>query len=258
MLHSTVQKLRKKGKKSGFSITPCVNVIEELREIKDEDELKLIQRSVTLNEEVFRSAREQLKPGMTEIEFALLIESTMKLMGAEKPSFDSIVASSLNSASPHAFPTRKRIAKNKPLTIDMGLVLKGYCSDMTRTFVPGKATKKYKNIHRVVREAQLAGMAAVRAGVKGSKVDAAARKIIEEAGYGEYFGHSLGHGVGLAVHEKPSVSGPSKTVLKEGMVITIEPGIYIPGWGGIRLENMVVVEKEGCLNLNQDKTWLDI
>ena len=182
----------------------------------------------------------------------------MRQEGAERKSFDTIVASGDNSALPHAVPSMTRVVKNRPLTIDMGLVLHGYCADMTRTFVPGRASAEYKKLHRIVRKAQLAGIAAVRAGVSGKKVDQAARQVIAEAGYGQYFGHSLGHGVGLAVHEAPRVSKAGVQKLKEGMIITIEPGIYIPEWGGLRLEDMVVVRKNGCENLNRNTTWLDI
>ena len=140
----------------------------------------------------------------------------------------------------------------------MGLILNGYCSDMTRSFYFGKADKQYVKIHRIVRLAQKKGIAAVRAGATASEIDKAARDVINEAGYGKYFGHALGHGVGMAVHENPRVSPKSRKRLKAGMVITIEPGIYIPGWGGIRLENMVVVRENGCEDLNTDTTCLDI
>ena len=129
---------------------------------------------------------------------------------------------------------------------------------MTRTFVPGKPDATYCKIHQLVRKAQLAGMAAVRDGARACDVDRAARKIIADGGYGQYFGHSLGHGVGLAIHEEPRVSSRNRRKLRTGMIITIEPGIYIPGWGGIRLENMVVVREDCCENLNTDTTWLDI
>jgi Xaa-Pro aminopeptidase len=178
--------------------------------------------------------------------------------GAEGPSFATIVASGANSALPHAVPGRQPIAKDGSLTIDMGLVRDGYCSDMTRNLVPGRASDRYLELHRLVRKAQLAGIAAIRAGVRGCDADRAARSIIADAGYGEYFGHSLGHGVGLAVHEEPRLSVRNRKQLKAGMVVTVEPGIYVPGWGGIRLENMVVVHADGCENLNCDTTWLDI
>ena len=140
----------------------------------------------------------------------------------------------------------------------MGLVLDGYCSDMTRNFVLGSADKTYTKIHRIVRQAQLAGIEAVKPGRQMKEVDRAARKVIADSGYGKYFGHALGHGVGLAVHEAPSLSFRSRRKLRPGMIVTIEPGIYIPGWGGVRLENLVVVRENGCEVLNSDTTFLDI
>ncbi|CAG34855.1 M24 family metallopeptidase [Desulfotalea psychrophila] len=257
-LHSFAKSLREKLGTVGVTTTPSLNLIEKMRLIKDEDEIDAIRRSVLLNEAVFQEVYADLKPGITETELAIKIEATMRRRGAERPSFDTIVASGKNSALPHAVPGMDKIRKESPLTIDMGLILDGYCSDMTRTFVLGKPGKKYLKYHRLVRRAQLAGMKAVRAGVTGQEVDAVARKIISDAGYGEYFGHSLGHGVGLAVHENPRLSFSNNKKLREGMIVTVEPGIYIPGWGGIRLENMVVVRKDGCENLNQDTTFLDL
>lgn len=258
LLHSTHLSFEKAFRKIGISLTPLSGVIEKMREIKDADEIKAIRKSVALNEQVFQTVFSQIRPTMSEIEVALAIEQTMRRLGAESTSFDSIVASGDNSALPHAVPTRAKVVENRPLTIDMGLVLDGYCSDMTRTFVPGKASKKYKKIQRVVREAQLAGLAAIRPGITGKEADRAARDVIEHAGYGKYFGHSLGHGVGLQVHEAPRLSRIGTRKLKPGMIVTVEPGIYIPGWGGIRLENMALVTEDGCEDLNSDATWLDI
>lgn len=257
-LHSFVSDLSLKLKKKKIATIPTMNLVERLRVIKDEKEIDLLRQSVHLNEKVFQRVFNSLSNYETEIDLALAIETTMKQLGAEKQSFDTIVASGSNGALPHAVPGLNTIRKNKSLTIDMGLVLNGYCSDMTRNFVPQRASKKYLKLHRIVRKAQLAGIAAIRAGVRAADVDKAARSIIAKEGYGEYFGHSLGHGVGLAVHEEPRLSSKSTKKLKPGMVVTVEPGIYIPGWGGIRLENMVVVHEDGCENLNKDVTWLDI
>ncbi len=258
ILHSNYNDMRDNMKKKGIKLVPTKGLIEKMRVIKDEDEINLIRKSVTLNEQVFQEIYQAISSSKTEIDVALAIEQSMRKQGAEAPSFDSIVASGNNSALPHAVPTTDKISKNRPLTIDMGLILDGYCSDMTRTFVPGKADKKYKKIHRIVRKAQRAGIAAIRAGITGKEVDKAARDVIADAGYGKYFGHSLGHGVGLAVHEAPRLATRANTKLKAGMVVTIEPGIYIPGWGGIRLEDMAIVRDDGCEILNSDTTWLDI
>lgn len=258
ILHSTFLQLEAMAKKAKITLAAKNNIVEKMRIIKDEEEIRTLKKSVRLNEQIFREVYEAITPEMSELDVALMIELLMKKKGASGPSFESIVTTGKNSALPHAVPANIKIRKNAPLTIDMGLILDGYCSDMTRSFCIGKTSKKYKKIHRIVRKAQVAAMETVKAGVRTNEVDKVARNIIADAGYGKQFGHALGHGVGLAVHEDPRVSSMSKQKLKEGMVITIEPGIYLPGWGGVRLENMVVVRKNGCENLNDDTTELDI
>ncbi len=257
-LHSFSLKLNQLAEKHKVQLTPLINFVEKQRLIKSDMEIELMKRSTALNEAVFKFIFEHLAPGMTERDTAAAIESRMRQVGAEGPSFDTIVAAGKNGALPHAEPTDQVIGDNTAVTIDMGLVVDGYCSDMTRNIVVGKADKTYLDIHRLVRKAQLAGIDAVRPGVVMKDVDQTARKIIADSGHGKHFGHSLGHGVGLAVHEAPSVSFRSRQKLKPGMVVTIEPGIYIPGWGGVRLENMVVVTSDGCEVLNHDTTFLDI
>jgi len=257
-LHSFAKKMKETLSKKGIKSVATDGLVEKMREIKDEEEIDLIRSAVHLNEEVFAEIHTTLSGFSSEIDVALAIETTMRRKGAERPSFDTIVASGANGALPHAVPGNSPLAKGGSLTIDMGLILDGYCSDMTRNLVFGKASKRYKKLHRLVRRAQLAGAAVIRAGVRACDADKAARGIIADAGYGEYFGHSLGHGVGLAVHEEPRLSSRSNKKLKAGMIVTVEPGIYIPGWGGIRLENMYVVREDGCENLNRDITWLDI
>lgn len=257
-LHATADKLMDLGDQCKIGITPVSGLVEQIRRIKNEEEINFIRRSVQLNEKVFQKVYSNLSTSKTEIDIALEIAAEMRRAGAEGESFDAIVATGEASALPHAVPRQVHLQKNSPLVIDMGLILNGYCSDMTRTVCLGTPDKKYSEIHRLVRKAQLVGIHAVREGATGQKVDKAARRIIADAGYGKYFGHALGHGVGMAVHEEPKVSPKSRKKLKAGMVITIEPGIYIPGWGGIRLENMVVVRENGCENLNSDTTSLDI
>ncbi len=257
-LFSSAEKMKTSFAQRDVQLIPLTEVIEKMREIKEESEIDLIRRSVRLNEEVFTTIFSRTSDFKTEIDLALAIESLMRKRGAEGASFNTIVASGQNSSLPHAVPGNSPIKHDKPLTIDMGLILNGYCSDMTRNFVPGRADKKYMRLHRLVRRAQLAGMAAIRAGVSCRDVDRAARTIINNDGYGKNFGHSLGHGVGLAVHEQPRLSSYSAKKLRPGMIVTVEPGIYIPGWGGIRLENMVVVREDGYENLNKNTTWLDI
>lgn len=257
-LHSIGLKLINLAEKQKVVLKPCLSMIEQMRIIKDQDELELIRKSVRLNEQVFSSVFKNLKAGMREIDIAAKIENQMRIAGAEAPSFETIVAAGKNGAMPHACPGPDSIDSKDSVTIDMGLILNGYCSDMTRNFTLGKPAVRYRELHRVVRKAQLAGLAKVKAGIPACDVDKAAREVISEAGYGKYFGHSLGHGVGLEVHEEPRVSPKSRQKLKPGMVITIEPGIYLPDWGGIRLENMVVVTEDGAELLNTDTTWLDI
>lgn len=257
-LYSTAANLKDLGETGKITMTPVTDLVETMRCIKSEAEIELIRRSVQLNEKVFQKIFSRLSHDQTEVDIALEVAAEMRRGGAEKESFETIVATGAASALPHAVPGRQRLLKNKPLLIDMGLVLDGYCSDMTRSFCFGTASKKYTKIHRLVRKAQKAGIETVRAGVTSQQVDRAARRVIADAGYGKYFGHALGHGVGMAVHEEPRISARTRRKLKAGMVITIEPGIYIPQWGGIRLENMVVVLQDGCEDLNSDTTGLDI
>lgn len=257
-LHSVAAKMKAMCDTISTTLHPSSGMVEKMRLIKDEEEIDLLRRSVRLNEKVFKTVYKTIFPGQTEIDIALALEATMRRKGAEGPSFESIVATGSRSALPHAVPGAVKIVKNKMLMIDMGLILDGYCSDMTRTFYIGKSSNKYRKIHRLVRKAQLAGIKKIRAGVSATKVDRAARSIITDAGYGKYFGHALGHGVGMAVHENPRLSSAGKGKLRAGMIITIEPGIYLPGWGGVRLENMAVVREDGCEVLNRDSTWLDI
>ncbi len=257
-LFSSAKTMSKSLKKNGIKLVPQEGLVEKMREIKSEEEIEIIRQSVRLNEAVFNDIYSNFSNYKSEIDVALAVEFTMRQKGAESASFSTIVASGENSARPHAVPGQQRILKNKSLTLDMGLVLNNYCSDMTRNFVPGKPTKKYLKVHRIVRKAQLAGLGAIKEGVKGCDVDKAARTVIKDTGYGKYFGHGLGHGVGLAVHEAPRLSPLNSKKLKAGMIVTVEPGIYLPGWGGIRLENMVVVRKDGYEALNENSTWLDI
>ncbi len=256
-LHSSVMTMEKMTDAIGVTLVPLTGLVERMRAVKNEDEIRLLKQSVRLNERVFQLVYNTIEPGMTELEIALALELTMRELGAEGPSFDTIVAFGTNAARPHAVPTDRVLRSGDIVLIDMGLVLHGYCSDMTRTFVAGKPRSTYLERLRIVRKAQLAAIAAIKDGAICRDVDQAARTIISNAGYGEFFGHGLGHGVGLAVHEDPSLSPRCRKKLRAGMVVTIEPGIYLPEWGGIRLENMAVVRQGGCEILNKDTTGLD-
>jgi Xaa-Pro aminopeptidase len=257
-LHATVVQREKVFAKTGINLVPVTDLVETMRLIKSEDEIKDIGLSVERNEQVFESVYASIEPGMSERELALALELTMHEMGAEKPSFSTIVAFAGNGAHPHAVPGERILKSGDIVLIDMGLILNGYCSDMTKTFVAGKPDSIFSERLKLVRRAQLAGVDAIRDGVTSREVDRAARKVIEEGGYGKYFTHSLGHGVGLAVHEEPRLSSRSRRKLKKGMVVTVEPGIYLPDWGGIRLENMVVVREDGAEVLNRNMTGLDL
>lgn len=257
ILHSSALRLTKSLLTRGVTFTPTSQLVERMRLLKDKQEIDRIRDSVRLNEQVFREVIRTIDCDCSEIDIALRIESIMRDRGAESASFDTIVASGSNSALPHAVPTKKTIEPDSPLMIDMGLILNGYCSDMTRTFVLGCADDHYLRIHRLVRKAQLTAIQHIRSGRTMKEIDTVARSVIVEGGYGKNFGHALGHGVGLAVHESPRLSPKSRMKLRAGMVVTVEPGIYISGWGGVRLENMVVVKEDGCEVLNQDATWLD-
>jgi len=257
-LHSSAQKLKEMTGDINVSLVPLLDLVERMRVIKTGKEIDLLKKSVLLNEQVFQTIHKTIAPGMTEIEIALALEHTMRTMGAEQPSFETIVAFGSNAAQPHAVPTNRVLQDGELVLIDMGLVLQGYCSDMTRTFVVGKPKKKFRQRLRVVRKAQLGAIKAIRAGAVCRDVDKVARTIIAEAGYGDFFGHSLGHGVGVAVHEAPGLGPRNRKKLKAGMIVTIEPGIYLPEWGGNRLENMGVVREDGCEVLNEDTTGLDM
>lgn len=257
-LHDTAVRLMDLGQKEGIEIAGASGLVEKLRVQKSAEEIARIGQSVLLNEAVFQEVFSRLQPGQTEREVALAIETTMRQKGAEGPSFPTIVAAGPNAALPHAVPTDRAINKGEPVIIDMGLKLNGYCSDMTRTVILGTPDRQTVKIMRLVRQAQRAALKIIRAGVLACDVDRAAREIIARAGFGKNFGHGLGHGVGLAVHEAPSLNRKRRIKLQPGMVVTVEPGIYLPGWGGVRLENMVVVEEQGCAILNRDTTCLDI
>ncbi|KPK28058.1 MAG: peptidase M24 [Desulfobacterales bacterium SG8_35_2] len=258
MLHDAAAKLMAMAQKLGIEMIPVTDMVEKLRIRKSGEEIQKIQKSVLMNESVFQEVFANLKPGLSEREVALAIESTMMRRGAEAVAFPTIVAAGPHAAMPHAVPTDRAINEGETIIIDMGLKLDGYCSDMTRTVVLGKPDKKTVQIIRLVRKAQNAALNTIRAGILARDADRAARAVISAAGYGKNFGHGLGHGVGLAVHESPSLNRKRRNKLRAGMVVTVEPGIYLPGWGGVRLENMVVVEETGCTIFNRDKTFLDL
>lgn len=238
-------------------LTPSEDLVQRLRAIKDEEEIVRIKASLALTERVLESVWSGLMPGKRERQVAWEIERSIREGGGEAVSFPPIVAGGPNAALPHAEPTDRKIGQGESVILDMGSKLGGYCSDMTRTWVAGVPSPKIREIYRIVREAQLAAQEAIRAGKESVEVDGVARGIITDAGYGDQFGHGLGHGVGLAVHEKPGLRRHGPTPLEENMVVTVEPGIYLPGVGGVRLENMVRITKNGCEVLNRCHLFYD-
>ena len=229
-----------------ISLHPVNGLVEQQRMVKTEIEIGLIRQSVLTNSAAFDTALKNFKPSMTENELAAELEYQMRLHGAEKAAFETIVAAGAHSALPHAQPSREVLGANRLLLIDMGAMQAGYASDMTRMLHLGKPGAKARKLYKAVLEAQLAGIAAVKENTTAGAVDRSARKVLKEHGYDEFFVHSTGHGLGLEIHEQPRIGKKDKTVLKAGMVITIEPGAYLEGFGGVRIEDTVLVTKTGC------------
>lgn len=225
---------------------PVSNPCEEWRRIKSPHELDLLKRAVEIADKTFLHIKEILRAGLTESEIAFEIEFFMRRIGAEKTAFDIIVASGERSSLPHGVASAKTIAPGELVTLDFGAVYQGYHSDITRTLVAGKPTPRQEEIYRLVLKAQETVIKEIGPGLKASAADALARDIIQEAGLGENFGHGLGHGVGLDIHEGPRLSPRDDTILEPGMVVTVEPGVYISGWGGVRIEDIVLITPRGC------------
>ena len=219
--------------------------ISKERVIKSKSEVEKIEAAISISDRAFNAVSKEIEVGMTEKEIAWEIEKEMRILGAESISFDTIVASGLNGSKPHHSPTNKQISNGEAITIDMGAKLNGYCSDLTRTIFIGKPDEKFKKIYNIVLRSQLISIETAKDGMTGEEIDKISRDIISEEGFGEYFGHSLGHGVGLEIHENPGGGPNSKNEITPGMVYTIEPGIYIDGWGGIRIEDMVLMTDNG-------------
>jgi len=215
------------------------------RIIKSDKETEILQKTINISDSAFNNVSKKIVTGMTEKDVGWEMEKEMRELGAESPSFDTIVASGINGSKPHHSPTDKLISDNEAITIDMGAKYKGYCSDLTRTIFIGDPDEKFKKIYTTVLKAQLISMETAKPDMTGEEIDKIARDIITSEGYGEYFGHSLGHGVGIEIHENPGVGPNSKNNIKPGMVYTIEPGIYIENWGGIRIEDMVIMTENG-------------
>lgn len=227
------------------------NAINNLRMIKDEEEIECIRKAQEIAETALEELLPFIRPGVTEREIALELNRLMFQHGAEDLSFDTIVLSGANTSMPHGVPSDKKVENGEFVLMDFGAVWNGYHSDMTRTVCVGEPDDEMKKVYDIVLRAQLAGIEAARAGITGSELDAVAREIITAEGYGEDFGHSLGHGVGLEIHEKPNASPNYKIQLPAGAVVTVEPGIYIAGKFGVRIEDFVIINENGCENLTK-------
>jgi Xaa-Pro aminopeptidase len=230
----------------GLDLVPRKGLVEALRAVKDESELDAIRRASAITSEGYERLAQEPFIGRTEDELGLRLEELFAELGAEGTSFDTLVATGANAANPHAERGDRRIEAGHTIVIDAGAVVDGYCSDCTRTFAAGPLDDELQRAYDTCLEAQLAGLEAVRAGAHGVDVDAVARSIIAAAGFGDRFGHGLGHGAGLLVHEAPRLSTESTDTLAAGNVVTVEPGVYLPGHGGIRIEDIVIVGDDGC------------
>jgi Xaa-Pro aminopeptidase len=221
-------------------------LIGRLRMIKDSDEITVLRKLARMTDGVINECKGHIRAGITEKQIARYLESMAWEAGAEGVSFHPIVASGLHSAMPHYRSGSARLRKGKPVIVDFGLTRKGYNSDLTRTFHLGTVTPKYREIYSVVLEAQQVALQKIKPGIKACQVDRCAREYISSRGFGKFFGHGLGHGIGMEVHEAPRLGRNSEIALETDMVFSVEPGIYLPGWGGVRIEDMVVVQKHGC------------
>ena len=245
----TVAEFAEFEKKLNAKLVPMHKEISGFRHVKEAWELDIIRQAQAKADKAFAEVLTRIKPGMTEKELQAEIIYCLYKNGGEGLSFDPIVVSGPNTSLPHGVATDRVIREGDFVTMDFGMMLKGYCSDMTRTVAIGCATEEMRKVYDTVLQAQLAGIATTRAGVKGKEIDAAARKVIADAGYGEYFGHGYGHGLGMEVHEAPNCNPGGETVMEAGMVASAEPGIYLPGKFGVRIEDVVIFTADGCENI---------
>ena len=227
-------------------LVPAQKLVNSLRAAKDAEEIALMRKAQEITDRAFDEICKFIQPGMTEQEIAARLQYDMLRFGAEKMSFDPIVVSGPNGSLPHGIPSSKQVQKGEFITMDFGCKYGGYCSDMTRTVALGEPTGEMKKVYQTVLEAQLAGIAVTRAGVPGKSIDAAARKVIADAGYGEYFGHGYGHSLGIEIHESPNANTREETLLPVGAVVSAEPGIYLPGKFGVRIEDVTILREDGC------------
>lgn len=239
-------------------LVPAQKLVNSLRAAKDEGEIALMTKAQEITDRAFSEILKFIQPGMTEQEIAAKLQYDMLRFGAEKMSFDPIVVSGPNGSLPHGIPSAKQVQQGEFITMDFGCKYGGYCSDMTRTVALGEPTGEMRKVYQTVLEAQLAGIAVTKAGVPGKSIDAAARKVIEDAGYGAYFGHGYGHSLGIEIHESPNANTRDETLLPVGAVVSAEPGIYLPGKFGVRIEDVTVLTADGCMVLTKSPKELII
>ena len=252
----TVDTHRRYAQELPCILTPAQSLLDDLRAAKDEDELAIMRRAQDITDEAFKAILDYIKPGMTEQEVAARLVYELLRRGAERVSFDPIVASGPNGSRPHAVPGQRKLEVGDFITMDFGCKVEGYCSDMTRTVALGQPTEEMEKIYNIVLEAQKAGINAARAGVVGSEIDAAARRVITNAGYGEYFSHGFGHSLGVDIHEAPNANSIETAVMPVGAVISAEPGIYIPGKLGVRIEDVLILSENGCEDITHSPKQL--
>ena len=236
---------RIRSKLEGVELIDITEGLQGLRAVKDEEEVERIRKATRLTEDALREGLKRLEVEVSELKVAAAIEYAMKVGGSEAPAFPTIVASGENAALPHAHPTDRRVKGGDLVVIDLGAVYMGYCSDITRTVSVGRVGEREKDMFYAVLEAQKKALSKIRPGVKAKDVDAEARRILEEYGYAKFYIHSTGHGVGIEVHEPPRLSPDSNLELKPGMIVTVEPGVYVRGFAGVRIEDIVLVTESG-------------
>ena len=249
--NTLIDSLKEDDRLNHVSLFPAAGVAEEQRSLKDADEMALLQKAIDASDAAMEAVCPTIAEGISEREIAWRMEVAMREFGADGTSFGTIVAAGPNGAMDHHRPSDQLVKSGQPIVIDMGARVGGYCSDITRTVVVGEPDETFRKVYDIVLGSQLTAVSTVRVGMTGEDCDGLSRTVIEEAGYGENFSHSLGHGVGLAVHERPHVGRRSTDTLQSGMVFTIEPGIYISGWGGVRIEDIVVLGDHGATPLSK-------
>ena len=249
--YMTVQDHERYRKALSCDLIPATDLLWDLRMVKDNEELEAMVAAQRIAEKALENILEEIRPGVTEKEIAARLQYLMLHYGASDMSFDPIVVSGPNGSLPHGVPSEKTIQWGEFVTMDFGCIYHGYCSDMTRTVAVGFATEEMQAVYNTVLSAQKAGIAAAKAGATGREVDGAARAVIDAAGYGDYFGHSFGHGVGVEIHEAPNASPMNDKPLSAGAVISAEPGIYLPGKLGVRIEDVILLTEDGCRNITE-------